>query len=933
LAVEARSFAQQSDDAAPSLRLARGEDGKVTLAFTPVDGAAEYALRIVAEDGKSEIIPIEVTNYTVQGLKNGRAYRFAVAAVREGRRGPWSNELSATPIDQPGWDVLREAFQSANPTRNSNPFTMVLGNESESELRAIVRAAYDAGFEGLTLHPYNYEDYLGPGQWDRWKIIFDQARRLGLVIWQQDDRNYPSGFAMGKVVSAHPELGRTTLVEAHQQSIDGPKKDFSLDIRPLLQGRDFLAAVSVYPENGEPVDLTDRVADGKLAWDVPAGKWRLFVIKAVWCGPMPVADSNVPMPFVDFMNPRAVDAYIQAIYGATYERFSSEFGRSFKGFFSDEAPVDFAMFTPDFLERFEKSKGYSIRRWLPSVTRDLGPGDKKIRFDYRDFIREEVTTVYFGRAREWCREHGIKLIGHVIEDHLTDMRRLEGLEMPGMDNVFGQWYDPDPDVYWRIPRMTSSVAHYAGSRNDRALAEHFAATGWRTGLSEMKRTMDWTTAMGINEIVPCGLCTQPTPVWEVTPDFWLHGRNPQWPWFSAYQATANRMTMMMRGGRHVAPAIMLDTTESLWAARGTNLQTQHGAADDMWRACAAATQAHVDFDLIPYYVFSDPARTAFDRDKIRIAKEDYRVVILPPVESIPAEVAERLKAFYDAGGVVVAIGRVPASSCNDREDDHVRAAVAAIWGSPGEKRPRSAVVDYGDLENRLVEFDVPDVRIPSQPKNLLYCHRRLHGKDFYFFANAGAEPIEPAIEVRGVRGAPMLWNPVSGEIAEARGYQIEDDAVKLTQPFGEYESLFVVIDPDAKPNNLPAASPTKSFEFAGPWKAAKGTDEYRRVFTAEIRLPDDWPLGSKTRLDFRGASQILRVKVNGQSVGKLFCSPYYFEIGQYLHSGENSIEVERVGRYSSPGDIPNMGGLSFTDDEKALAPCTKAILSTFDEKP
>jgi hypothetical protein len=419
----------------------------------------------------------------------------------------------------------------------------------------------------------------------------------------------------------------------------------------------------------------------------------------------------------------------------------------------------------------------------------------------------------------------------------------------------------------------------------------------------------------------------------VTPDFWLHGRNPQWPWFSAYQATANRMTMMMRGGRHVAPAIMLDTTESLWAARGTNLQTQHGAADDMWRACAAATQAHVDFDLIPYYVFSDPARTAFDRDKIRIAKEDYRVVILPPVESIPAEVAERLKAFYDAGGVVVAIGRVPASSCNDREDDHVRAAVAAIWGSPGEKRPRSAVVDYGDLENRLVEFDVPDVRIPSQPKNLLYCHRRLHGKDFYFFANAGAEPIEPAIEVRGVRGAPMLWNPVSGEIAEARGYQIEDDAVKLTQPFGEYESLFVVIDPDAKPNNLPAASPTKSFEFAGPWKAAKGTDEYRRVFTAEIRLPDDWPLGSKTRLDFRGASQILRVKVNGQSVGKLFCSPYYFEIGQYLHSGENSIEVERVGRYSSPGDIPNMGGLSFTDDEKALAPCTKAILSTFDEKP
>ena len=101
---------------------------------------------------------------------------------------------------------------------------MVHGKETEAELRAIVRAAYDAGFEGVTLHPYGYEDYLGPGQWSRWKIILDQARRLGLAVWQQDDHNYPSGFAMGKVVAAHPEFGRTRLVEAAQQSLTGPQE-------------------------------------------------------------------------------------------------------------------------------------------------------------------------------------------------------------------------------------------------------------------------------------------------------------------------------------------------------------------------------------------------------------------------------------------------------------------------------------------------------------------------------------------------------------------------------------------------------------------------------------------------------------------------------------------------------------------------------------
>jgi hypothetical protein len=920
----------QSNNTTPTLRLARGEDGKVTLAFTAVVGAKEYAVRVISDDGKSEVIAADVTDYTVQGLTNGRKYRFAVCVVLDGRRGPWSNELSATPVDQPGWDTLREAFQSKNPTRNSNPFTMVHGNESEATLRATIRAAYDAGFEGVTLHPYNYEDYLGPGQWNRWKIILDQARRLGLVVWQQDDRNYPSGFAMGKVVAAHPEFGRTALVEAAQRSLTGPQKGFSLDILPLLQDRDFLVSVSAYPENGEPLDLTDRVAGDKLRWDVPAGKWRLFVVKAVWRGPMPVADSNVPMPFVDLMNPRATDAYIQAIYGASFDHFGSEFGRTFKGFFSDEAPTDFSQFTPDFLARFEKSKGYSIRRWLPSVMHDLSARDRRVRFDYRDFIRNETASVFFGRSRQWCRDHHIKLIGHVIEDHQMDMRRLEFLDIPGIDNVFGQWYDPDPDGYWRTPRMASSVAHYAGSHNDVALVEHFAATGWRTGLSEMKRTMDWTTAMGLNQIVPCGLDTQSPPSWEVTPDFWLHGRNPQWPWFPAYQATANRMTMLMRGGRHVAPAIVLDTTESHWLDRQDHSRPLHGVGDDLWRSCAAMSQAHVDFDLIPYYVFSDPARAAIDGGRVRIAKEDYRVVVLPDVERIPAAVAERLKTFHDAGGIVVAIGRVPTASCNGLEDDRVRAAVAAIWGTDASNRRKSAVTSYDALEDCLVGLGVPDVRIPSRPKSLLYCHRQLHGKDMYFFANTGADTIIPTIELHGVRGVPSLWNPVNGEIVEAVSHSAKDGALKLTLHFGEYESMFVVVDPGGKPHGSTAAPllQPKSTVVSGPWTARKGSDDNRRVFSTVVQLPADWPLGSPARLELQGASQILRVRVNGQPVSEQFCSPYRFKVGKHLRVGENQIEIERIGRYSSPVEVANMGKLSFTDDKSAVVPCQRATLTS-----
>lgn len=910
---------QTPSPAAPTLRLARGEDGKVTLAFTPVAEATSYAITVEPDDGQRTILePVAVPDYTVHGLVNGRDYRFSVAAVVAGRRGPWSNTLSARPVDQPGWATLREAFTSTNPTRNSNPFTMVHGDESEAELRTLMRVAFDAGFEGVTLHPYNYDDYLGPGQWQRWKIVLDEARRLGLIVWQQDDRNYPSGFAAGKVVAAHPEFARWTLREAAHEQLTGPKAGFQMDLGPLVPPGEQLVGISAYPSEGEPLDLTERAADGKLSWDVPSGTWELFVFKAAH-------ERGHYANYIDFLSPQATDAYVEAIYGATFRELGDEFGRTFRGFFSDEAPVDFKLFTPDFLPRFEAAKGYSVRRWLPSLIHNLGPRDRQIRFDVRNFIREQVTTVFFGRSRQWCHEHGVQLIGHVIEDHQQDMRRLEGLDIPGADNVFGQWYDPDPDVYWRVARMASSVSHYNGVRNDLALMEHFAATGWRSGLSEMKRMMDWSTAFGFNQIVPCGLDSQMPPAWEVTPDFWLHGSNPQWPQFRDYQAAANRMTMLMRGGRHVAPAIVLDTTESQWVTRGVGLGTQHGATDDLWKTSAAMSQAQADFDLIPYYVFADGSRTTLAQDRLHIGKEDYRLVVLPGVEFVPAAVVERLLEFRDAGGLIVVLGRWPRASCNGQEDERVSAAIARLQAASA--RGKSLLCHDGELDACLAKLDVADVRLATPAPKLLYCHRQLHGKELYFFANTGAEPVATPVELRQARGVPSHWDPVTGEIAEVPGYTQQGDTLRLDLALGEYESFFLVVDPDGMPLGSKAgAAALQETVVPATWQVREGADVYHRIFSTEVTLPDAWPVDSPARLELRGASQILSVQVNGKTVGQRFCSPYRFEVGPQLYPGKNQIEVERIGRYSSPVAIPNIGPHSFTDDAKAVVPCQTVIL-------
>ena len=85
----------------PQLQLARGEDGKVTLAFTAVPKADCYSVRVSSEQPREDVSidPIEVTDYTVHGLTNGRTYRFAVCAVVNGQK--VLGRMRSRPLRQP----------------------------------------------------------------------------------------------------------------------------------------------------------------------------------------------------------------------------------------------------------------------------------------------------------------------------------------------------------------------------------------------------------------------------------------------------------------------------------------------------------------------------------------------------------------------------------------------------------------------------------------------------------------------------------------------------------------------------------------------------------------------------------------------------------------------------------------------------------------
>ena len=912
---------------------------------------------------------VTVADYSVQGLKNGIQYGFSVAATGPRGTTSFSNELTASPAEEPDWVSRADAFSGPNPTRTSCPFWMVHGTETDDELLSFMQVIHKFGFEGVTLHPYDFKGFLEETNWKQWRAIVEAARKLGLTVWEQDDKDYPCGYAAGKVVASDKEFARWEITLPHSESHKSPGP-ISLAVDALLPAKQRLVGVVAAGPENRWVDLTDHVANGQLRWDAPEGEWEIF-IHAAW---QPGIDTPKAYPdlvrgevrgYINPLSEAATDLYVQLVLDGTCRAIGyDEVGRTWKGFYIDE-PGFYSSgqmvgelgggfpYTPDLLDRFQKRYGYSLRSFLPLLWVARGPETSHVRHDYMDFVSSEYARLFIGSQTRYSQAHGIQINGHVREDLPfqlgggtgSNFRTLEAYSMGGFDHIFDQWYTPEDDVYWRQAKMASSISHYQETPQDEAMVEHFAATGWRTGLTEMKAMMDWTTCRGLSRIVPCGLDTQNPPVWEDAPEFWLHGKNPLAPYFRLYQIAANRETMMIRGGRHVAKGIVLDTAESAWV----------GEAEELWKSDKALSQAHFDYDNVSYGVFADPRRCRIEGRRIHLGREDYEFVFLPNVDAIPVEVLRRLLEFYEAGGTVVILGpglrfdtdatsekvqlvtKLPIRSADGRHDDEVKDLVGRLWGERASGRGHTHLVQYKDVTNFLYSLKAHDVWIDPNLPLLQYYHRRLAGRDVYFFNNEG-EAVRSTVHLRGAKGVPELWDPVSGSIVQAPCYDQDEDRISVRIELARYESVFVVVNPSAQPQShlrtcdADEVSRDKGGEISVK-KYAPGTVQYSAVgndHTPDIPLATpseplesmalqdgwssrpaesggvlykcqfEWPQNSlrSAGLGIEGMTQVIEARLNGKDLGLRFAYPFRFDLAGALRAGSNELELRHVERYS-----------------------------------
>lgn len=354
--------------------------------------------------------------------------------------------------------------------------------EEENILREEIKQMNDNGIGSFVVEPRPHPDYLGDTWWRDLDVILDEAKKRGMKVWLFDDCRYPSGFAAGKIKEHHPEFLKVYLAEKHVDAI-GPLKGSSFLVHAWLEdGDEFVVACAARRVDGQDeidaeslINLTDLVHTGVLYWDVPEGDWRVFFLIKTRNG----GEEETR----DYLNPLeadAVKAFIHHVHEVHYERYASEFGNTIAGFFTDEprfgnapsyeanlgkkhmefpyggvsGPSGYSQyvlpFSDSLMSQLESEWKGNLRSYLPLLWYE-GGGEitHRIRFTYMNVVSRLFAENYTQQIGDWCREHQIKLMGHVVEDNGAHarlgygaghyFRAIKGQDYSGLDVVYQIW--------------------------------------------------------------------------------------------------------------------------------------------------------------------------------------------------------------------------------------------------------------------------------------------------------------------------------------------------------------------------------------------------------------------------------------------------------------------------------------------------------------
>jgi hypothetical protein len=663
--------------------------------------------------------------------------------------------------------------------------------------------------------------------------------------------------------------------------------------------------------------------DGLLKWNVPDGEW---IILRTGMSPTNVTNTP-PSPEgrgleVDKMSKEHLALHFNAFIGDIMKRVPAKDRKSLKMVVQDSYETGGQNFTDTMIAEFKLRYGYDPVPFLPVYYGHVVGGvdlSERFLWDVRRLVADKISYDYVGGMREISHKHGLVTW---LENYGHWGFPGEFLQYGGQaDEVGGEFWstnDPKGGRHWVEPRLASSCAHIYGKQ--RVHAESFTSSGFVYGRhpAHLKSLGDWSFAEGINSTVLTLYIHQPYEDRFPGIDAWFgsefHRHNTWFKQFDVYSQYIKRCNYLLQQGLNIADVAYFigEDTPKMDGIRKPELPKGYS------------------FDYINAEVIIRDMSVK-DGKFILPHGTSYRVLVLPPMETMTPELLTKLEQLVAAGGVILgpAPKRSPSMKNYPHADELIKALVKKMWGTNQTKKReygKGKVLSGMSLEEVFTLLNVsPDFKVGAR-EPVLYNHRSVDGNEIYFVTNQSdrAITIKPQFRVKELK--PELWDPLTGEIRPLPAFEQKGEATLVPLKLDVHGSAFIVFRTKGRAStseitdNFP--EPVVRIPVKGSWEVrfesdavkrgpeervvfkelsdwAKNSDERIKhysgsaVYTTQI-IAEETLSSKKWYLDLGKVNVMAKIKINGRYVGGVWTAPYRLNVTAYLTQGKNEIEVEVV---------------------------------------
>lgn len=672
----------------------------------------------------------------------------------------------------------------------------------------------------------------------------------------------------------------------------------------------------------DPASVQDISAsidsEGNIKWDVPEGRWIIMRT-----GMAPTGVTNGPATpeatglEIDKMSSRHVRTHFDAFIGEILRRIPAEDRKTFKVVVQDSYETGGQNFTDDFMQTFESVYGYSMLPYLPAYYGYVvGDQDRSDRFlwDLRRLIADQVAYQYVGGLRDVSHEHGLT----------TWLECYGHWGFPGEFLQYGGQSDEIAGEFWSVGslgdienRAASSCGHIYGKTLIWAESNTSGGPAYSRAPVDMKQRTDRFFAEGINAsllhlyIEQADTLRYPGINAPFGNEFDANNT-----WFSQMDLFTDylkRCNYMLRQGLNVADVAYLIGED----------------APKMTGEQSPALPAGYQFDYINAEVIMRDANVSHGRITLPHGTS-YRVLVLPPVETMRPELLEKIGRMVSDGAIL--LGRPPRRSPSMQNypaaDAEVERMARSMWGGcfdtkGGNDYGKGRIYNGCSLEEIFAEIDLePDFRVESGAP-LLYNHRSMMGAEIYFVSNQSGAAVDATPEFRVDPAlAPERWSPVDGSITSLLQFEATATGIRMPLHLEPLESCFIVFrgkgSPEAGDNNPTPASAVEisepwhvafngklsspaPIEMASPADLAQNADPEIRYFSGTITYTTEFDLddasAARVLLNLGRVESMAKVYVNDRYAGGAWCPPYKVDITQCVKKGRNTLRVEVVNKW------------------------------------